>query len=168
MFDDFAEYPHVVNIPGWADRKTILQKLIDERTGMPTAPRMVVVVDELPHDDYYDLDTRTGLVATLGNLMRHARALGIHVLISAQTLPSALAAQLANNSNYRIALRTTTVENSRDLIGSTLAHELPTSPGLGLFRPSQRADPLLFRAFQIPPDLVRDVGRQLATASGSG
>lgn len=168
VFDDFAEYPHVVKTSGWKDPKTVLNELVDERAGMPNhEPELVVVVDEVFADDYR-LEYRIGLGATLSSMMRHARALGIHVLMSAQTLPPTSALQLTAGADYRIALRTSTAQDSRDLIGSTRANELPPSAGLGLFRPSPSADPVPFRAFQVPPDLVRGVGRQLATASGNG
>lgn len=163
MFDDFAEYPHVVKAPGWGAPKTVLHTLIDERYGLPDQPKLVVVIDEIPPADHYSLEDEIGIVGTLGTMMRHARPVGIHVLISAQTLSQGSTAQLALGADYRIALRTNTAQDSKRLIGSTRAHELPESAGLGLFCTSPTADPVPFRAFQIPPDLVRNVGRQLAS-----
>lgn len=168
VFDNFAEYPHVVKTAGWNTPKTVLHKLVDERASTPDEPKLVVVIDEVFADDYSSLEHPIGLGATLSSMMRHARALGIHVLMSAQTLPPTSALQLTAGADYRIALRTNTAQDSWDLIGSTRANELPPSAGLGLFRPSPSADAVPFRAFQVPPDLVRGVGRQLATASGNG
>lgn len=172
VFDDFAGYPHVVDIPAGGDHKRILLDLLAGRAergagGALTEPSLVVVVDDLPL--YDNLDADIGFTATLCSLMRicssmqHGRKLGLHVLVGAQTLPPAFSMQLTAQTDYRIAMRTATAEESRQLIGSAGACELPPSAGIGLFCPSQSADPVPFRAFQIPRDLVRDVGRQLAS-----
>lgn len=147
---------------------------------MPTTePKLVVVIDDIldsyhRHDQSeHRSDHRTiaafDLFSTLGSFMRHAHALGVHFLLTAQVIPRNAAAVLdVTNADYRVDLRTETAEDSRDVIGSTAAHELPTSAGRGLFctkRGTRIAEPAPFRGFQVSRDLVRSVGRQFA-ASG--
>lgn len=131
-----------------------------------TEPALIVVVDDLPLYDYRD--SNLSFAATLSSLMRLGRQLGVHVLASMQELPRNSTAQVVAQADYRIVQRTATSADSRQLIGSNRAAELFPSAGLGLFCTSPGADPEPFRTFQVPPDLVRGVGRQLATASGNG
>ena len=95
--------------------------------------------------------------------MRYGRRLGVHVLASMEELSRRSTMQVVSQADYRIVQRTATSEESRQLIGSSRAAELFLYAGLGLFCTSPSADPVYFRAFQVPPDLIRDVGRQLAS-----
>jgi S-DNA-T family DNA segregation ATPase FtsK/SpoIIIE len=180
-FADFADYPQVRVIPSGTDYKATLLELIAARTedlraaraigpdkatggveqqgaGLPAAT--VVVIDELTPQAYPDPD----FAAALGALMSEGRSLGFHVLVASQVLSPVYSASIAQHVSARIALRTTTAEQSRDLIGNDDAYHLPMSAGLGLFCPSPGADPIPFRGFQVSRDLIRSVGRQLAAA----
>lgn len=164
--DDFVDYPHMVDIPAGTDHSSILLSLLAERgergTGKAGAePALVVVVDDLGL--YDDRESSLSVAATLYSLMRYGRRLGVHVLASMEELSRRSTMQVVSQADYRIVQRTATSEESRQLIGSSRAAELFLYAGLGLFCTSPSADPVYFRAFQVPPDLIRDVGRQLAS-----
>lgn len=185
-FADFGDYPHTAAILDTAPAATAaVQDLIDQRhetlrghrdireynelrataagSDLPAVPYTLVVVDELPVLLRDDPD----FTRVLTRLFQEGRSLGIHVLLAGTHLDPfaadayrAIDRRFAANARYRIALRAETGESSHRAIGTEAAYHLPTSPGLGLFLPNLRADPVPYRGFQISRDLVRRLGRR--------
>ncbi|MGD9622288.1 MAG: FtsK/SpoIIIE domain-containing protein [Mycolicibacterium sp.] len=189
-FADFDTYPHTAANLNAATAATAaivaLQDLIDQRrealrwnrdireynelraaaggSDLPAVPYTLVVVDELP----VLLRADPGFTPVLSRLFREGRSLGIHVLLAGTHLDPLAAAdahlaidrRFAVNARYRIGLRAETAEASRQVIGRVDAYHLPPSPGLGVFCANLRADPVPYRGFQIPQDLVRKLGRR--------
>ncbi|OKH80174.1 hypothetical protein EB73_33980 [Mycobacterium sp. SWH-M3] len=125
---------------------------------LPAVPYTLVVIEDfdvLAHRD-------PGWVSVVDTVMRKGRHLGIGVLVVSQTLGSWGEAILAN-AQYRIALRTVDAETSVRLIGSDAAYHLPPwEKGVGLFSPSPRAEPVLYKGFQVSCDRVRDLAGHTA------
>lgn len=171
VFDDFADYPHVVDIPAGTDHSSILLGLLAEHAERgtrraATEPALIVVVDDLPLYDYRD--SNLSFAATLSSLMRLGRQLGVHVLASMQELPRNSTAQVVAQADYRIVQRTATSADSRQLIGSNRAAELfpLRRPRTVLYVPGCRPGTLPHLSGTTGSG--QGVGRQLATASGNG
>jgi DNA segregation ATPase FtsK/SpoIIIE and related proteins len=125
---------------------------------LPAVPYTVVMIDE----PFLLIDDDPDFADVLDIVMRKARHLGIGVLTATQGLAPP---QITNNVFYRIALRMRAAEFSQQLLGSDDAHSLPASAGVGLFCPHPGAALKPYRGFLIPPDLIREFGRQLADIS---
>ncbi|GAA2909947.1 type VII secretion protein EccCb [Streptomyces mexicanus] len=94
----------------------------------------------------------TGLLAAkpdafdlLMRIARTGRALGVHMLLGARRLAEGTLRGLATHLSYRIALRTSTAEESRAVLGVPDANRLPRDPGVGFLRFGADA-PLRFTA----------------------
>lgn len=101
------------------------------RSGCETPlPHLLVVIDEFAEllaavPDIHDLFTTIG---------RIGRSIGVHQLLASQRLDDGRLRGLEAFLSYRIALRTFTAEESRAVIGSSAAAELPSAPGQGYLR----------------------------------
>ncbi len=95
-----------------------------------TLPFLFVVIDEFSEL----LATRPDFITSLVAIGRLGRALGIHMLLATQRLDEGRLRGLDANLRYRIALRTFTAQDSRQILGSAIAHELPPLPGLGYLK----------------------------------
>jgi S-DNA-T family DNA segregation ATPase FtsK/SpoIIIE len=110
-------------------------------------PHLWLVVDELAElltahpecDEFFESVARIG------------RALGIHLLLATQGLSGGLA-RLDRHLSYRLCLRTNSLQESMLMLGSPLAAQLPTTPGMGYLRVGQ-GELQGFRAFLVggPP-----------------
>ncbi|QSN49813.1 hypothetical protein I3U33_27185 (plasmid) [Mycobacteroides abscessus subsp. abscessus] len=172
VFDGFADYPHTVAILGSDSCAAALMELVDGRSralheagvggrigryrelrasvrgaDLPALPDLVVVVDEF----------RVLPRSVARRLMREGTGLGIHVVAVSQASVGE-SREVAVNVNCRIVLRTSTVQESVQLVGSADAHEL--SAGVGLFVPKLGAEPMPFRGFWVDDDLIVDLGRR--------
>ncbi|WP_040161137.1 type VII secretion protein EccCa [Mobilicoccus massiliensis] len=93
-------------------------------------PHLLVVIDEFAElltamPEVIDLFTTIG---------RIGRSIGVQQLLASQRLDDGRLRGLEAFLSYRIALRTFTAEESRAVIGSSLAAELPSVPGSGYVR----------------------------------
>ncbi|MEU5976848.1 FtsK/SpoIIIE domain-containing protein [Streptomyces sp. NPDC047315] len=94
--------------------------------GLDPLPRLVLVIDEFASMVRELPDFVSGLV----NIAQRGRSLGIHLILATQRPSGAVTADIRANTNLRIALRTTDVSESRDIIDSPDAGELsPRTPG---------------------------------------
>lgn len=97
---------------------------------VPPLPTLVVVIDEFgeliaAQPDFMDVFLSIG---------RTGRSLGVHLLLSSQRLEGGRISKLQTHLRYRLCLRTFSPEESREVIGSTAAYELPPIPGLGYLK----------------------------------
>ncbi|MCB5906944.1 type VII secretion protein EccCa [Streptomyces pinistramenti] len=88
-------------------------------------PYLLVIVDEFgellsSRPDFIDLFVQIGRVG---------RSLGIHLLLATQRLEEGKLRGLESNLSYRICLRTFSAAESRSVIGTPDAYQLPPIPG---------------------------------------
>lgn len=98
-------------------------------SGLPT---LLVVVDEFTEL----LAARPELAELFATIGRLGRSLGVHLLLASQRLDEGRLRGLESHLGFRIALRTFSAAESRDVIGSPDAHDLPSRPGAGYLRTS--------------------------------
>jgi S-DNA-T family DNA segregation ATPase FtsK/SpoIIIE len=122
---------------------------------LPPLPFTVLVLDEVGALAEQD----RGLVSALESVMRQGRSLGIHVLIAGQGLDPLTAVRISAYTTYRITMGSDRFRASMADSDGTLA---PGTRGSGLYVSSRGAEPIAFQGFMVSPELVRDVGCQVA------
>ena len=89
-------------------------------------PRLLIVIDEFAALVAELPDFVTGLV----DIARRGRSLGVHLILATQRPAGVVSAEIKSNTNLRIALRVTDVEDSGDVIESPVAaHISKSTPG---------------------------------------
>ena len=93
--------------------------------GLPPLPSLLVVVDEFSellaaNPDFIDLFVAVG---------RLGRSLGMHLLLATQRLEEGRLRGLESHLSYRIGMRTFSAGESRIVLGTPDAFELPSTPG---------------------------------------
>ncbi len=88
-------------------------------------PTLFIVVDEFSelltqHPDFVELFVAIGRVG---------RSLGMHLLLASQRLEEGRLRGLESHLSYRICLKTFSAAESRAVLGTTAAFELPNTPG---------------------------------------
>lgn len=121
---------------------TVYNQLRDSGVPLEPLPLLFVVVDEFSallaeHPEFIEL---FALIGKLG------RSLGINLLLSSQELAQGRIEPIKTHIGYRITLRTNDVRESRDVIGTGDAAELPDTPGAAYLRPGA-ADLIRWHAF---------------------
>ena len=101
----------------------------DRRCAAPL-PNLFVVIDEFGElltakPDFIDLFLAIG---------RTGRSIGVHLLLASQRLEEGRLRGLESFLSYRIALRTFNTNESRAVLGSADAYELPPVPGSGYLK----------------------------------
>jgi DNA segregation ATPase FtsK/SpoIIIE, S-DNA-T family len=97
---------------------------------LPPLPYLVVVVDEFGEL----LAAKPDFLDTFLTVARLGRSLGVHLLLATQRLDEGRIRGLEPHLRYRLCLRTFTAEESRAVLGSADAYELPSLPGLGYLK----------------------------------
>jgi S-DNA-T family DNA segregation ATPase FtsK/SpoIIIE len=105
----------------------------DARRGgarLAALPTLFVIVDEFSellsrHPDFADMFVAIG---------RLGRSLGMHLLLASQRLDEGRLRGLEAHLSYRICLKTLSAAESRTVLGTVDAYELPNSPGAGFLR----------------------------------
>jgi S-DNA-T family DNA segregation ATPase FtsK/SpoIIIE len=102
------------------------------RTGAQLAslPALFVIVDEFSellsqHPDFADVFVAIG---------RLGRSLGMHLLLASQRLDEGRLRGLESHLSYRVCLKTLSANESRIVLGTSHAYELPSVPGAGYLR----------------------------------
>jgi DNA segregation ATPase FtsK/SpoIIIE, S-DNA-T family len=93
-------------------------------------PTLFIVVDEFSellsqHPDFVDLFVAIGRVG---------RSLGMHLLLASQRLEEGRLRGLETHLSYRICLKTFSASESRAVLGTVDAFELPNTPGAGYLK----------------------------------
>lgn len=127
-------------------------------------PRLVVVVDEFAAllQDHADLH------ALFTDIAARGRALGMHLVLGTQRATGVLRDALLANCPLRIALRVADVVDSRAIIGTDAAAELPgdaASRGLALVRRAGDIAPELTRIARAAPGDARAVSSSMPAAA---
>lgn len=97
---------------------------------LPPLPSLVIVVDEFAEM----LADRPEFLEVLGTIGRVGRSLGVHLLLASQRLEEGRLRGLDSHLRYRVALRTFNVSDSRAIIGTQDAAQLPSIPGAGFVK----------------------------------
>ncbi|MEZ0349659.1 type VII secretion protein EccCa [Mycobacterium sp. pR1184] len=97
---------------------------------MTALPVLFIVVDEFSellsrHPDFADMFVAIG---------RLGRSLGMHLLLASQRLDEGRLRGLEAHLSYRVCLKTLSASESRIVLGTPDAYELPNTPGAGLLR----------------------------------
>lgn len=97
---------------------------------LPPMPVLLIVVDEFAelltqYPDFIDVFSSIG---------RLGRSLGVHMLLASQRLDESRLRGLESHLSYRICLKTLTASESRSVLGSTDAADLPATPGAAILR----------------------------------
>ena len=92
---------------------------------LPPMPALFVIVDEFSellsrHPDFIDVFVAIG---------RLGRSLGIHLLLASQRLDEGRLRGLDSHLSYRICLKTLSPAESRGVLGTPDAYQLPSAPG---------------------------------------
>lgn len=136
--------------------------------GSAALPTLFIIVDEFSellsqHPDFADVFVAIG---------RLGRSLGMHLLLASQRLDEGRLRGLEAHLSYRICLKTLSASESRTVLGTLDAYELPNAPGAGYLRVSSDA-PIRFQsAFVSGPVAANRVSGSVSvvrfTAEASG
>jgi S-DNA-T family DNA segregation ATPase FtsK/SpoIIIE len=114
---------HVANVGDYAAARA-------SRPALPRLPELLIVVDEFSellsqHPDFAELFVAVGRVG---------RSLGMHLLLASQRLDDGRLRGLETHLSYRICLKTFSATESRAVLGTVDAYELPATPGAALLK----------------------------------
>jgi DNA segregation ATPase FtsK/SpoIIIE, S-DNA-T family len=95
-------------------------------------PTLFIIVDEFSellsqHPDFADMFVAIG---------RLGRSLGMHLLLASQRLDEGRLRGLEAHLSYRVCLKTLSASESRTVLGTLDAYQLPNTPGAGFLRSS--------------------------------
>jgi S-DNA-T family DNA segregation ATPase FtsK/SpoIIIE len=93
-------------------------------------PSLLIIVDEFSEL----LANKPEFVELFVSIGRLGRSLGIHLLLASQRLDESRIHRVEGHLSYRIALRTFSSMESRSIIGTSSAYELPSAPGNGYLK----------------------------------
>jgi len=85
----------------------------------PPLPRLVIIFDEFASFKERFPEHSKALI----NIARQGRSLGVHLILSTQSL-STIDENIRQNSRFRILLRVATESDSREIIGTSAAHRI--------------------------------------------
>ncbi|GAT72786.1 FtsK/SpoIIIE domain-containing protein [Microbacterium hydrocarbonoxydans] len=126
-------------------------------------PRLVIVVDEFAAL----LQEHPDLGAVFTDIAARGRALGMHLIIGTQRASGVIREALAANCPLRVSLRVGDPADSRLVIGTDAASEIPggsASRGLALVRRPQDAEPIATRVALTGAGDLRAIGLRQAPA----
>ncbi len=104
-------------------------------------PTLLIIIDEFSemlsqHPEFADMFVAIG---------RLGRSLGVHLLLASQRLEEGRLRGLEAHLSYRICLKTLTAGESRAVLGTLDAYQLPNTPGAG-FLSTSGGEPIRFQA----------------------
>lgn len=111
------------------------------RGRLDALPALLIIVDEFSemlsqHPEFADMFVAIG---------RLGRSLGMHLLLASQRLDEGRLRGLDAHLSYRICLKTLSAAESRAVLGTLDAYQLPNTPGAGFLRASS-GEPIRFQA----------------------
>ena len=123
-------------------------------------PNLFVVIDEFGElltakPDFIDLFLAIG---------RIGRSIGVHLLLASQRLEEGRLRGLESFLSYRLGLRTFNVGESRAVLGSADAYELPPIPGSGFLKVDSTVFQRFKAAYVSSPSPVSAAGRTVVDA----
>jgi len=97
---------------------------------LPALPTLFIIVDEFSELLSQQPDFAEVFVA----IGRQGRSLGMHLLLASQRLDEGRLRGLESHLSYRVCLKTLSAGESRIVLGTPEAYELPNVPGAGYLR----------------------------------
>lgn len=131
----------------------------------PPMPALFLILDEFSEL----LTAKPEFAELFVAIGRLGRSLSIHILLASQRLETSRMRGLESHLSYRVGLKTFSASESREVLGSPVAYELPSLPGSGYLMPG--TDELIrFRASYVaaPPPQRTVASTQLSTAGMPG
>lgn len=124
-------------------------------------PTLFIIVDEFSellsqHPDFADMFVAIG---------RLGRSLGMHLLLASQRLDEGRLRGLEAHLSYRMCLKTLSASESRAVVGSLDAYDLPNAPGAGLLR-SGTGELIRFQTAFVSQPLAQHPPARVTTAAG--
>ncbi len=115
-------------------------------------PALFIIVDEFSellsqHPDFADV------FAAIGRL---GRSLGVHLLLASQRLDEGRMRGLESHLSYRVGLKTLSVNESRMVLGTSDAYDLPATPGAAYLRVGTDVPLRFHTAFVSGPTAARE------------
>ncbi|WP_040524655.1 type VII secretion protein EccC [Gordonia effusa] len=140
LLGEMQRRQQVLQAAGSLPNVTEYNRRRDAGQDLEPLPDLLVIIDEFGEiltakPDFIDLFVQIG---------RIGRSIGVHLLLATQRLEESKLRGLESHLSYRIALRTFSSQESRTVIGSPDAHELPPIPGSGILK----VDPDIFARFK--------------------
>ncbi|WP_180968922.1 FtsK/SpoIIIE domain-containing protein [Microbacterium aurantiacum] len=129
-----------------------------------TMPRLVIVVDEFAAL----LQEHSDLGSVFTDVAARGRALGMHLILGTQRASGVIREALAANCPLRLSLRVGDPADSRLVLGTDAAAELPGGPGsrgLAFSRRPQDVDPVALRVALTGAADLRAVGMRWSAAA---
>ncbi|MGW6819883.1 type VII secretion protein EccCa [Streptomyces sp. NPDC055005] len=99
-------------------------------TTLAPLPSLLIIVDEFSEL----LANKPEFVELFVSIGRLGRSLGVHLLLASQRLDESRIHRVEGHLSYRLALRTFSSMESRSVIGTSSAYELPSAPGNGYLK----------------------------------
>jgi len=120
----------VLRAAGNVDGIAAYQRIRRAGAQLGPLPALFIIVDEFSellsqHTDFADV------FAAIGRL---GRSLGMHLLLASQRLDEGRLRGLESHLSYRVCLKTLSVNESRIVLGTSDAYELPGTPGAAFLR----------------------------------
>jgi DNA segregation ATPase FtsK/SpoIIIE, S-DNA-T family len=115
---------------GNLDGSAAYERARQSRPRLVPLPTLFIIVDEFSellsqHPDFIDV------FAAIGRL---GRSLGMHLLLASQRLDEGRLRGLESHLSYRVCLKTLSINESRVVLGTSDAYELPGTPGAAYLR----------------------------------
>ncbi|KAA8966123.1 type VII secretion protein EccCa [Mycobacterium sp.] len=125
----------------------------------PALPTLFIIVDEFSEllsqqPDFADVFVAIG---------RLGRSLGIHLLLASQRLDEGRLRGLESHLSYRVCLKTLSAGESRIVLGTPDAYELPNVPGAGYLR-TGTAEAIRFHTAYVSAPCPAPAGRPVCGA----
>lgn len=146
-------------------REAVLAAAGARDVGDVAMPRLIIVVDEFAAL----LQEHPDLGAVFTDVAARGRALGMHLILGTQRAAGVVRDALAANCPLRISLRVGEAADSRVVIGTDAAAEIPggaASRGLALVRRPEDHEPVALRIALTGASDLRRVGMRWAAAAG--
>ena len=124
---------------------------------LPPLPSLLLVCDEFTEL----LIAKPEFIDVFLQIARIGRSIGVHLLLATQRLEEGRLRGLEANLSYRIALRTFSAMESRSLIGSAEAANLPATPGHGFLAVGTEPPQRFKAAYASGPFRQQSSARQL-------
>lgn len=126
---------------------------------LPPLPALFIVVDEFSelltqHPDFAELFVAIG---------RLGRSLGMHLLLASQRLDEGRLRGLETHLSYRVCLKTFSASESRAVLGTADAYELPGTPGSAILKTAS-GDLVRFRSAYVSGPVAGTMPRHVQAA----
>lgn len=140
MLGELQRRQRVLQAAGSLPNVTEYNRRRDAGQDLEPLPNLFVVIDEFGEM----LAAKPEFAELFVQIGRIGRSVGVHLLLASQRLESGKLKGLESHLSYRLGLRTFSAQESKTVIGTADAHELPPIPGSGILK----VDPDIHQRFR--------------------